>query len=247
MTAIAISRGLRTVRSDRLKRIVTIVIAGTALAAAGILLAPRVYPWFEPQILFFDVHGIDVSHHQGSIDWPAVASDDVGFAFIKATEGGDHVDRRFEENWIGAAKAGIPRGAYHFFTQCRPGGVQADHFIRTVPKDSAALAHAIDAEHMGRCRKYPQVKDVVREITVFLDKLEKHYGRRPLIYTTREFHDTYLKTRFPNETFWIRSLILPPRYRSSQWTIWQFHNRGRRAGITGPVDLNVLRDGSSFF
>ena len=103
-----------------MKRIATVVIAGAVLTAAGALLAPRVYPWFEPQSLFFDVHGIDVSHHQGSIDWSAVAGDDVGFAFIKATEGGDHIDRRFEENWIGAAKAGIPRGAYHFFTPMPP-------------------------------------------------------------------------------------------------------------------------------
>lgn len=225
-----------------MRRFAKIAIAAAAMIAAAGAAAPFLYPWFEPQSLFYDVHGIDVSHHQGSIDWHAVAGDDVAFAFIKATEGGDYVDPRFEENWVGSAKAGIRRGAYHFFTQCRPGAAQADNFIRTVPNDRRALPHVIDAEHMGPCKTSPQVQDVVTEIATFLDRLEVHYGRRPLIYTTREFHDAHLKDQFPDEVFWIRSLIFPPRFRRSQWIVWQYHNRGRRAGIVGPVDLNVVRD-----
>ncbi len=225
-----------------MRRFAKIAIVAAAMIAAAGATAPYIYPWFEPQSLFYDVRGIDVSHHQGSIDWRAVAGDDVAFAFIKATEGGDYVDPRFEENWVGSAKAGIPRGAYHFFTQCRTGSVQADNFIRTVPKDRRALPHVIDVEHMGPCKQSWQTQNVVSEIAVFLNRLEAHYGRRPLIYTTREFHDAYLTNQFSDEVFWIRSLIFPPQFRRSQWIVWQFHNRGRRAGISGPVDLNVVRD-----
>lgn len=75
--------------------------------------------------------------------------------------------------------------------------------------------------------------------------MEAHYGLRPLIYTTREFHDAYLAGGFEAERFWIRSLVIPPRFRKAQWVVWQYHNRGRRAGVTGPVDLNVLSDGPS--
>lgn len=228
-----------------MRRSIKFTILGIAALAAAAVAAPFVYPWFEPQRFFYDTHGIDVSHHQGSIDWQAVAGDDVAFAFIKATEGGDYVDPRFEENWVGSAKAGISRGAYHFFTQCRTGAAQADNFIRIVQQDRRALPHVIDAEHMGPCKRNPQMKDVVGEITVFIDRLEAHYGRRPLIYTTREFHDAYLTSKVPNERFWIRSLILTPRFRRSQWTVWQYHNRGRRSGIEGPVDLNVIRDEKS--
>ncbi len=224
-----------------MRRVAKIAILAAAMLAAAGVAAPFIYPWFEPQNLFYDVHGIDVSHHQGSIDWQAVAGDDVAFAFIKATEGGDYVDPRFEENWVGSAKAGIRRGAYHFFTQCRTGAVQADNFVRTVPKDPRALPHVIDVEHMGPCKQNPQMQNVVGEITIFLNRLEAHYGRRPLIYTTREFHDAYLKNQFPDDDFWIRSLIFPPRFRKTQWIVWQYHNRGRRAGIVGPVDLNVVR------
>ena len=85
--------------------------------------------------------------------------------------------------------------------------------------------------------------DVAQEIAVFLDLLETHYGLRPLIYTTREFHDTYLAGGFRTERFWIRALVIPPQFRKTQWVVWQYHNRGRRTGVKGPVDLNVLSDG----
>jgi len=202
------------------------------------------YHWIEPARLFFRVHGIDVSHHQGHIDWRSVSRSGVAFAFIKATEGGDFVDPRFAENWSGSLDAGVLRGAYHFFTLCQPGSVQADNFISVVPKDATALPHAVDAEHMGPCPSGHQVKDVAKEIAVFIKKIEAHYGQRPLIYTGREFHDTYLVGRFPDEDFWIRSLMVPPMFRIKQWAVWQYHNRGRRSGIKGPVDLNVVRTNS---
>ena len=218
-----------------------IAILTVATCAMLLALAPAVYTHLEPARILHDTHGIDVSHHQGRIDWKAVASESVAFAFIKATEGGDFIDPRFAENWTSAADAGIRRGAYHFFRQCRTGAVQAENFVRVVPKDVKALRHVVDVEHMGPCLSSPQVQDVVKEIEVFLERLERHYGKRPIIYTTREFHDAYLQGRLSDETFWIRSLVLPPRFRKQHWVLWQYHNRGRRRGISGPVDLNVLR------
>lgn len=230
----------RPINDPMMRRLKNVVLVATAFAASisALVLA---YPWLEPALLLHDVHGIDVSHHQGEIDWSAVAGDGVAFAFIKASEGGDFVDPRFTENWQGSAEAGVRRGAYHFFTLCRPGARQAENFIRTVPKDANALPHVIDAEHMGPCNQSATVEDVAGEFEVFLDRLEAHYGRRPLIYTTRQFHDAYLMERFTQERFWIRSLVVPPGFRHEQWTVWQYHNRGRRAGISGPVDLSVLR------
>ena len=212
-----------------------------AAAAAMALGCVAAYPWLEPARLLYATHGIDVSHHQGAINWQAVADTNVRFAYIKATEGGDFVDPRFAANWKRSSRAGIARGAYHFFTQCRKGDVQAANFIRTVPRERATLPHAVDVEHMGPCRRGPAVADIVAEIAAFLDRLEAHYGRRPIIYTTREFHDAYLVRRLIDEKFWIRSLVIPPRFRRRNWVIWQYHNRGRRPGITGPVDLNVAK------
>src|SRR5262245_48058079 len=89
-------------------------------------------------------YGVDVSHHQGHIAWAKLPRQGVDFAYIKATEGGDHADSRFSINWRAAHAAGIRRGAYHFFTLCRSGREQAYHFIRHVPVDAAALAPAVD-------------------------------------------------------------------------------------------------------
>lgn len=227
-----------------MQRIQRVIVIAAALALATFAGAAWFYPWLEPARLLHHVHGIDVSHHQGRIDWPAVKQAGVAFAFIKATEGGDFVDPRFVENWQAAKVAGVRRGAYHFFTQCRTGQVQAANFARVVPREETALAPVVDAEHMGPCKQSAQVEDVVAELADFLDRIDAHFGKRPIIYTTREFHDTYLRDSFKKEAFWLRSLVLPPRFRDG-WLVWQYHNRGRRAGIEGPVDLNVIRAGRS--
>jgi lysozyme len=79
------------------------------------------------------------------------------------------------------------------------------------------------------------------ELQGFLGLLERRYGRRPVVYTTREFDATYLRRGLMGESFWVRSLFLPPRFRSDEWVLWQYHHRGRRPGIAGPVDLDAFR------
>lgn len=212
-----------------------------ALAGGASLAGVLAYPRFELARWWYDVIGIDVSNHQGDINWPVLSRTDIAFAYIKATEGGDFRDRRFRANWDGAREAGLPRGAYHFFTQCRSGAEQVRNFIGLVPREPSALPPVLDVEHMGPCRSGQQVANVVKEITTALNVLEAHYGRRPLLYVTSEFDAAYLQGHFAGETFWARSLVLPPRFRSKQWLIWQYHNSGRRAGVNGPVDLNVFR------
>jgi lysozyme len=186
------------------------------------------------------VQGVDVSHHQGAIDWRALASDNISFAYIKATEGAAHVDTRFAANWDGAGRAGLYRGAYHFFTLCQPGAAQAANFIAVVPATPGALPPALDMEHMGPCREGPTMTNVVREMRVWLDTVETHYGARPIIYTTREFHDAHLR-ELRGERFWIRSIGLRPNFREHDWIIWQHHNRARKRGVSGPIDLNAFR------
>lgn len=160
---------------------------------------------------------------------------------IKATEGGDFQDPTFERNRSEARAAGVLRGAYRIFTQCRKGLEQARNFIARVPLDRSALPPVVDAEHTGPCRDGPAVTDIAAELAAFLDAVGEHYGRRPVIYTTREFDDSYLSGRFGTERFWIRSPVLPPRFRRDQRVIWQYNNLGRGEGVAAPVDLNVFR------
>ena len=99
-----------------------------------------------PKPTDYPIHGIDVSKYQGTIDWNAVASSGVKFVWIKATEGGDHIDERFQANWQGAKQVGIPHGAYHFMYWCRKPIEEATWFEENVPVEADALPPVLDVE-----------------------------------------------------------------------------------------------------
>ncbi len=227
----------RTARPGRQRAVIAGLALGAAILACSIV--ALLAGWWTPWTGRF-VQGVDVAHHQGAIDWRALAGDNIAFAYIKATEGAEHVDTRFAQNWEQAGAAGLYRGAYHFFTLCQPGAKQAANFIAVVPRVGGSLPHALDMEHMGPCRDGPTMTDIVSEMRVWLASVEAHYGARPLIYTTPEFHDAHLRD-VNGERFWIRSLFARPNFRKQEWVIWQHHNNGRRRGVSGPVDLNVFR------
>jgi lysozyme len=147
-------------------------VAGLVLAclvAAGCFLYFRP---FSPDRGRYPVRGIDVSHHQGLIDWQRVAADDVAFAVIKATEGGDHVDDAFALNLREARAAGLAVGAYHFFTFCRPGADQARNFISIVPRNQPLLPPVVDIEFGGNCPQRPSPEQLNAELSAFLAPVE---------------------------------------------------------------------------
>ena len=210
-----------------------------ALAALAIAVAtPIAFGAWNPFAASYP-QGVDVSWHQGPIDWPLLGRSGVRFAYVKATEGADYVDPRFAFNWREAGQAGLYRGAYHYFTLCRPGLQQAQNFIHSVPREANALPPAVDLEHMGPCRHGPTMTDVDAEVRAFLARIEAYYGVRPIIYASEDFRDAHLK-EFPRERFWIRSLIAPPLFQR-EWIVWQHHNGAHRPGVSGPVDLDAFR------
>jgi len=197
------------------------------------------WPHYRPALRDGERYGIDVSHHQGEIDWDQVAGDDIAFAYIKATEGGDHLDRRFTENWDGAAAAGLDRGAYHFFTLCRPGRDQAEHFLDTVPDDPDALPPALDLELSGNCADRPSQEWVEREIGVFVDMIEEPLGQPVVLYVGPDFEDRYDLRDQLDRPFWHRRILWRPD--APGWWMWQFSDRAAVDGIDGPADLDVMR------
>ncbi len=193
----------------------------------------------------FQVHGVDVSRWQGDIDWETLRKQGANFAYIKATDGGDHKDPAFRRNWEEAAKAGIPRGAYHFFYWCRPASEQADWFIRNVPKEKGALPPVLDVEwnaYSRNCKKRPSRDVVLKKMQVFLDRLEAHYGQRPIIYTAPDFYKDNLRGRFTDYSFWLRSVAAHPSqvYPDRDWAFWQYSGTGLSKGVSGQIDLNVF-------
>ncbi|WP_410055006.1 GH25 family lysozyme [Microvirga sp. Mcv34] len=212
----------------------------TAIACSGAVCLAFLYiRFYEPDRTTYPVRGIDVSHHQKEIDWHKVANDDVSFAFIKASEGGDHRDRRFAANWKEAQAAGLKVGTYHFFTFCRPGGDQAKNFLDALGADKGSLPAALDLEFGGNCNVAPDPSDIRAEIHRFLEPVERHTGKPVVLYVTPEFWEAYHHI-LPRRPLWVRSLFWKPSQK--EWSIWQYHNAGSVDGISGRVDLNVIQD-----
>jgi lysozyme len=226
------------VRPTRRRRLLVAVVLAGALVVTGAWLWLAAVPGYRPALRPGERFGVDVSNHQGEIDWPQVAADDIDFAYLKATEGGDWVDDRFAANWEAAAAAGIDRGAYHFFTFCRPGADQAANFLRTVPRDAGALAPAVDVEAGGNCVTRLSRDELRRELGAFIDAVERGTGRRVLVYLLDDVDGAGGLRDELDRPVWQREILRRP---PDGWAIWQVSSRARVRGIGGPADLNVAR------
>ena len=120
----------------------------------------------------YPVRGVDVSSYQGEIDWKTLSSQNLSFAFIKATEGSSFVDPCFDYNYEKAQKTDLRIGAYHFFSYDSSGEDQAENFISTVSKIDNMLPPVIDLEFYGDKEKNPPEQKAVREQ---LDRMLKNW------------------------------------------------------------------------
>mgnify|MGYP006278821121 FL=1 len=194
----------------------------------------------------YPVHGVDVSRYQGQIDWHEARNAGTRFAYIKATEGGDHADENFALHWMMAKDAGVPRGAYHFYYWCRPVQDQIKWFFQHVPAEKDALPPVLDVEWYGaaseKCPKKVPREQALKSIRTFLTAVEKHYGKKPMIYTTIDFYRDIIDGDLHDYPLWVRTVNAQPheRYGDRRWAMWQYTDQGRVPGIKGNVDRNVF-------
>ncbi len=199
-----------------------------------------------PNAKDYPIHGIDVSKFQGDIDWNAVANSGVKFAWIKATEGGDRADERFQANWTGAKAAGVPHGAYHFVYWCRPPMEEMAFFEQNAPVEPDALPPVLDVEATPTsktCHRHLTQDAAIAEMQVMLNEMERHYGKRPVIYTTVDFYQAILADgAFLDYPIWVRSTKYHPsvKYGPRAWHFWQYQSDGRVDGIGGKVDKDAF-------
>jgi lysozyme len=193
----------------------------------------------------YAMHGIDISHHQGDIDWRRLATarqsvTPLSFVFLKATEGGDHADTAFAANFDSAKQAGFVRGAYHFYIPSTDALKQADFFINTVRLDSGDLAPVLDVELPGKSGK-GRKEELARGVKQWLDRVEAHYGVKPILYTSYKFKTRYLNdTIFDAYPYWIAHYYVDSVQYRGRWHFWQHTDRGRVPGIDEDVDLNIF-------
>lgn len=209
-----------------------------------------VYPGFNiPLPEGYAIHGIDVSRYQGTIGWKAlkkmkVDSVAVGFVFIKATEGKELVDRNFTYNWRESGKAGLIRGAYHFFVPGVDPIAQANNFTRNAPIGRGNLVPVVDVEEL-----YGQSPALLRAgLKLYLAAIERRYKVKPIIYTYLSFYEEYLGKEFDGYPLWIAHYLQPRQPRITRsWNFWQHSDQGRVNGIKSTVDFNVFNGDSVAF
>ena len=197
----------------------------------------------------FLYYGIDVSHHQGSIDWNKVAQSSgsnvspIKFVIMKATEGSTFTDPYYTDNIRMARDAGFICGAYHFYNPVTSPQKQAENYINTVHLIKGDIIPVVDVERVGRSSA-----DLQRELLVFLKALEKHYGVKPVIYASSKFRRRHLNNpEFDDYPFWVAHYYVVRPETAKSWRIWQFTDHASIEGISGYTDFNVFRGSEADF
>ena len=190
----------------------------------------------------YEVHGIDISHYQGAIDWDELARTHGGefpirFIFMKATEGGDHSDHTFRQHFDSARKYNFIRGAYHFFRPHTDAHKQADFFIRNVKLVPGDLPPVLDVEDHGKRNK----EELQQAVKMWMDSVEAHYGVKPILYTSYKFKMRYLDNPVFNEyPYWIAHYYVDSVRYKGRWHFWQHTDVGTVPGVEEEVDLDVF-------
>ena len=187
------------------------------------------------------VKGIDVSHHQGRIDWTQVATAGFAFCYAKATQGTRFKDIRYREHLEGSTGAGLLTGAYHFFSPDVDAEAQADSFLHVVSQAGhGELPPMLDVEVDAGA----SAQAISAGMQSWLDAVENVLGQRPIIYTSASFWNTKLRrsTQFSDYLLWVAHYTVKPAPAIpngfGDYVLWQFTSQGRVPGIATDVDLD---------
>lgn len=184
--------------------------------------------------------GIDVSHHQGEINWDTLLSSKeisptIDFVFVKATEGLEHIDKNYKLNTEALNKYNIPVGAYHFFIPSKNSTQQVKHFISAIKSDELSLPPVLDVEHHGKSTIALQ-----DSVQVFLDLTEDLTGKRPIIYCSWNFYEKYFHQDFNDYKFWVARYSNSISFKDYPNILyWQFTDKADLPFHKSKIDLNV--------
>lgn len=181
------------------------------------------------------IHGIDVSHYQKDIAWEIVGQNShMAYVYIKATEGAEYVDDKYERNLELAKAYGLKVGAYHFYRPNVPPEVQLRNFTAVCKGKDQDLLPMIDVE----VRPTMSVTVFCDSLLRFLELVEAHYKQKPLVYTGTNFYNNYLLGKLNDYKLMIAqySAREPKLADGRDFTMWQYTGKGRIDGVKGYVD-----------
>jgi len=187
------------------------------------------------------IYGIDVSRHQGKINWTQVKSwknNEISFVYIKATEGATYIDKTYQDNFSEAKSNRFLVGSYHYFRTTSSVEKQFNNFLTQVDKTQQDLIPLIDIEEMSQWKG----EKFHKNLKEFLNLVEDHFGKKPMIYTVNSFYNKHLSGKYTQYHFLIgRYGQYSPNMRdNSNWTIWQFSESGKVSGIPKNVDIDII-------
>ncbi len=200
-----------------------------------------------------EVYGIDVSYHQGDIDWNAVANDGKVFAWVKATEGYTYDDPNFQDNMTNGQAAGVVMGAYHFARPDNNSATdEANHFLSVAGSyiGDGFLPPVLDLEdppNVNLQNLYTS-SELTAWVQEWIDVVVQNTGVEPIIYTNGNYAN-YLQSSLNSYGLWIADPDGDPSDPPSSstlgnWNDWKFKQyswSGTVSGInTSEVDLNVF-------
>lgn len=181
------------------------------------------------------VHGIDLSHYQGEVFWEAIGDNSkMAYVYLKATEGGDRIDDKYEQNIELAHKYGLKVGSYHFFRPKTPLKLQLENFKAQCRPSQQDLIPMIDVE-----TKQGLSNDAFRDsLMTFLTMVEEAYHQKPLVYTGTNFYNKYMSGLMNGYKLMIAqySSNEPVLNDGNDYMLWQYTGKGHIDGIRGYVD-----------
>lgn len=190
----------------------------------------------------YEIHGIDISHYQGEIDWEQLKNAmiegcPVRFVIIKSTEGASRLDDHFRENFNQVRDYGFIRGVYHFWSNKSSAREQAYYFLDKVHLTEGDLPPVLDIEHKPADKS---VDDFQRDVLTWLHIVEDKYHAKPIIYTYYKFKEKYLSAPvFDDYPYWIAHYYVDKVQYQGKWKFWQHTDAGKLPGIKGYVDFNI--------
>ena len=190
----------------------------------------------------YEIHGIDISHYQGEIDWEQLKNAMIEgcpgrFVIIKSTEGASRLDDHFRENFNQVRDYGFIRGVYHFWSNKSSAREQAYYFLDKVHLTEGDLPPVLDIEHKPADKS---VDDFQRDVLTWLHIVEDKYHAKPIIYTYYKFKEKYLSAPvFDDYPYWIAHYYVDKVQYQGKWKFWQHTDAGKLPGIKGYVDFNI--------